>query len=105
MEEICIQLYTDPETKRRIELRATKYDVAIAEYCLTVIQRQLEEDELLETYRVDIPGTSRLDERFFSSLQALQEKIKVRRGGQPIDIDRIMSEMRDERENEIHGLR
>lgn len=39
-EEICIQLYTDPETKRRIELRATKYDVAIAEYCLTAIQRQ-----------------------------------------------------------------
>lgn len=105
MEDFCIKLYTDPDTKRRIELRAAKYDVAIAEYCLTAIQRQLEEDELLETYRVDIPGTSGLDERFFSSLQELQEKIKVRRRGQPIDIDRIMSKMRDERENEILGLR
>jgi hypothetical protein len=105
MDEKCIQLFTDPETEWRIELVAAKRDVAVAEYCLAAIQRQLVEDEQLERYRLDIPGRSGLDEEFFRSLQTLREKIKVRRGGQPIDIYRIMTQMRDERENEILGMK
>ena len=105
MEENCIKLLPDTETERRIELVAVKRDVTVAEYCLAAIQRQLAEDEQLERFRLDIPGRSGVDEEFFRSLQALREKTKVRREGQPIDVDRIMTQMRDERDNEILGLR
>jgi uncharacterized protein (DUF1778 family) len=105
MEKQRIQVYADPEIKRRIELAAAKYNMAVTEYCLSAIQRQLEDDDLLEAEEVTIPVNPTLSEEFIASLQALQEKIKARRRGQPIDIDPIMDEMRDERDNELIGLR
>ena len=105
MEEHCIQLFTDPETERRLEVVASKRDVAVAEYCLAAIKRQLVEDEQLEAYRSTGVGRSEVDEAFFDSLKALREKISKRRSGNPIEVDRVISQIREERENEIHGLR
>ena len=44
----CIQVYTDPETKRRVELAAAKHEISVTEYCFEAIQQQLAEDDLLE---------------------------------------------------------
>lgn len=105
MEKKRIQVYADPETKRRIELAAAKYNVPVTEYCLSAIQQQLADDDLLEEERVMISVKPTLEENFIDSLQALQDKIKARRRGQPIDIDRMMEEMREERDDELLGLR
>lgn len=105
MEKETIRIHADPETTRRIELAAALNNVAMADYCLTAIRRQLAEDDLLEQHRPEIPVRPKADEKFIRNLQTLREKINARRGGQPIDVDRIMSEMRDEREHEILGLR
>jgi hypothetical protein len=105
MEKQRIQVYADPEMKRRIELAAAKYHVPVTEYCLNAIQQQLADDDLLEEARVTISVKPTLDEDFIASLEALQAKIKARRGGQPIDLDRIMEEMRAERDDELMGLR
>ena len=87
MERQRIQVYTDAETKRRIELAAAKYNVAVTEYCLDAIRQQLADDDLLEVDQVTIPIKPTLDAEFIAGLEALQEKIKARRGGRPIDID------------------
>jgi uncharacterized protein (DUF1778 family) len=36
-----IQVYADPETKRRIELAAAKHETSVTEYCLAAIEQQL----------------------------------------------------------------
>ena len=105
MEPHCIQLFTDPETERRLEVVASKRDVAVAEYCLEAIKRQLVEDEQLEAFRSTGLGRSEVDESFFDSLQALREKIGKRRKGKPIEVDSVISQIREERDDEIYGLR
>ena len=105
MEEHCIRLFIDPESERRLEVVASKRDVAVADYCLAAIKRQLVEDEQLEDCRPSGAGKSEVDEAFFDSLQALREKISKRRNGKLIEVDRVISQMREEREDEIYGLR
>lgn len=105
MEKKRIQVYADPEIKRRIELAAAKYNIPVTEYCLNAIQQQLADDDLLETEQVTISVSPTLDEDYIDRLVALREKIKARRDGQPIDIDRFIEEMRTERDDELLGLR
>jgi len=40
-----------------------------------------------------------------TDLRTLRGKILARRGGKPIDIDRILEEMREERDYELTGVR
>lgn len=81
-----IQVYTDPETKRRIELAAAKHDIPVTEYCLEAIKQQLAEDDMLESEQVTIPvQTDGAD--LISELRALREAILADRGGEVIDID------------------
>ena len=101
MEKQRIQFYTDPETKRRIEVAAAKYNIPVSEYCLHAVRLQLEDDELQGEDQMD---TYTLDETYIDTLRALQEQIKQERGGELIDIDRFIEEMREERDREISGL-
>jgi hypothetical protein len=104
MEKLCIQVYADPETKRRIELAAAKYNVPVTEYCLSAIQQQLADDELLEQEQIDIPiAPTKQNNNLIATLDALHERILARRGGRPIDID-ILEQVRDERENELLSM-
>jgi hypothetical protein len=100
-----IQVYADEELKRRIELAAARYNVPVTEYCLTAIQQQLADDDLLEEEQIAIPIKPSNDETLIADLRALQEKIKTRRGGKPIDLDRILEELRSERDYELSGVR
>ncbi|MFL7809775.1 MAG: hypothetical protein AB8I80_14160, partial [Anaerolineae bacterium] len=43
-----IQVYTDEETKRRIELAAVRQNIAVTEYRLRAIEQRLAEDDMLE---------------------------------------------------------
>lgn len=99
-----IQVYTDPETKRRIELAATKHDLAVTEYCLEAIRQYLTEDDILEQEKIEIPIRQR-EENLVADLRALQEAILASRGGKPLDIDAVIEQVREEREEEILGLR
>jgi len=105
MEKQRIQVYADEEMKRRIELAAAKYNVPVTQYCLTAIQQQLSDDDLLEAQQVTLSVRTTLDEDFIAGLQALQEKIKARRHGRPIDIDHVIEELRAERDDDLFGLR
>jgi uncharacterized protein (DUF1778 family) len=105
MDKQRIQVYAEPDTKRRIELAAAKYNVPVTEYCLEAIRLQLADDDLLEAENVTLSITPTLDEALIDRLGALQARIKARRGGQPIDIDRIMEEMRSERDDKLLSLR
>jgi uncharacterized protein (DUF1778 family) len=104
MEKKRIQVYADETMKRRIELAAAKHHMAVTEYCLQAITQQLADDEMLEAEQFTLTVSPALSEEFIANLRALQAKIKARRGGQPIDIDRIMQEMREERDRELTGL-
>ena len=107
MEKQRIQVYANEALKRRIELAAAKYNMPVTAYCLQAITQQLADDDLLEEAQVTIAinPNKQTDETLIADLRALQEKIKKRRGGKPIDLERILEEMREEREYELSGLR
>jgi uncharacterized protein (DUF1778 family) len=99
-----IQVYTDAETKRRIELAAARRDVAVTQYCLEAIMQQLAEDDLLEREQIEIPVKPTQAEDLIAELRALQEQIKAERDGQLIDVDRALEQTREERDYELTGL-
>ena len=103
MEKQRIQVYADPEMKRRIELAAAKYNVPVTEYCLNAIQQQLADDEVLEEEKIAIPVKPTPSEDWLAGLDELHEKILARRGGRPIEID-ILEQVREERDYELTGL-
>jgi hypothetical protein len=107
MEKQRIQVYADPETKRRIELAAAKYNVPVTEYCLSAIQQQLADDDLLEATKVEITITpvKQDDDTFIADLRALHQEILVYRKGELIDVDTELEKMREERDYELTGLR
>lgn len=100
-----IQVYADPETKRRIELAAARRDIPVTRYCLEAIHQKLAEDDMLEREKIEIPIKPAAGEDLIAGLRALHEKIKARRGGKLIDVDRILDQVREERDHEILGLR
>jgi hypothetical protein len=98
-----IQVYTDPEMKRRIELAAARWNVAVTHYCLEAIQERLEEEEMLEKERIEIPVKPEQNEDLLADLRALREKVLIRREGRPITRD-VLNELREERDHELGGL-
>ncbi len=91
-----IQVYTDPEMKRRIELTAARLDVPVTQYCLEAIKQRLEDEELLDKEMIDIPANpEREDVDVIADLRTLRERILERRGGQPITRD-ILDELQEE---------
>lgn len=100
-----IQVYADEETKRRVELAAAKYDVPITEYCLKAIRKQLAEDEVLQQVTIEIPVEPRLTEDLVAQIRELSERIRARRSGEPVDVVGIIEQMREERVDELLGMR
>jgi hypothetical protein len=105
MERKRIQVYADRATKRRIELAAAQHDVAVTEYCLEAIKQQLLEDDLLEAETVEIPIKPARETGLIAELRTQHQEIKAHRRGKPIDVDRVLGQVREEREHELHGLR
>jgi len=52
MDKKRIQVYAEPEMKRRIELAAAKYNIPVTEYCLSAIQQQRADDASLLSFEV-----------------------------------------------------
>lgn len=104
MDKRRIQVYTDPETKRRVELAAAKHDMAVTAYCLEAIRQQLLEDDLLEAEQVEISIKPATDTHLIEDLRTLQADILARRGGRPITVD-IVEQVRAERDDELVGMR
>ena len=101
-----IQVYTDPETKRRIELAAAKYNLAVTAYCLEAIRRQLLEDDVLEREQIEIP-IRKPEKDMLADLRALREAILADRGGKPLEVDlaALIKQMRKERDEKLSSLR
>jgi hypothetical protein len=99
-----LQIYIDAETKRRIELAAAKHNMPITSYCLTAIQQQLEEDGVEVDDQVPTSEQTEFQE-LIADIQELQERILRRRGGKPIDVDALLDQLREERDEESLGLR
>jgi len=104
MDKKRIQVYANEEMKRRIELAAAKHNLAVTEYCLTAIQQQLADDDCLEEQQIVVPLKATQDATLITDLVALQARIKARRGGKPIDLERIMEDLRAERDYELTSL-
>ncbi len=100
-----IQVYTDPETKRRIDLAAAKYDASVTDYCFTAIRERLAEDDVMEHEQIEIAIKRSHDTNLIADLRALREKIKVARDGRPLDLDSIFDELHEERDRELLGVR
>ncbi|MBC7238511.1 MAG: hypothetical protein H5T71_00205 [Chloroflexi bacterium] len=102
-----IQVYTDPETKRRIELAAAKHELAVTDYCLQAIKQYLVEDDVLERESIEIPIRPTRGVDFLTELRKLREAILADRGGKPIDVDiaAFIDQMRQERNEELTGVR
>ena len=100
-----IQVYADEELKRRIELAAIRREVAVTQYCLEAIKQQLDEDDMLETERIEISVAPRSrDDQLIRNLRALRDDILISRGGRPIEVD-VVTLIREEREGDLLGLR
>jgi len=101
-----IQVYTDPETKRRIELAAAKQQTSVTEYCLAAIEQQLADDDILEREQIDIPVTStQLEATLIADLRQLRARISADRRGAAIDLDSLFDELHDERDHELFSMR
>lgn len=107
MEKARIQFYADAETKRRIKLAAARQGMPINEYCLAAVQQQLAEDEVTEaegqTSRVYTDVHADGEDHLLVDLRALRHRILTRRGGKLVDLD-LISQVRDERDEELTGL-
>lgn len=99
-----IQVYADEETKRRVELAAARHDVPVTQYCLAAIEQQLAEDDLLEREQIEIAIKPPEREDLIAELQALHEDILTYRNGEPLDVDRALEAVREERDDELIGL-
>jgi hypothetical protein len=103
MDKQRIQVYDDPEMKRRIVLAAAKHNVPVTEYCLDAIEQRLADEGLLEEENIEIPvRPMQQDDTLFDDMRALRERILARRGGKPIEID-ILELVRSERDDELTG--
>jgi len=101
-----IQVYTDPETKRRIELAAAKHETSVTEYCLAAIAQQLIDDDMLEPEQIDIPVTpTQIGSDLITNLRQLRARITADCGGESIDLDSLLEELHDERDYELFGMR
>ena len=105
MAKTRIQVYADVETKRRVELAAARQDIAVTQYCLEAIRQQLAEDDMLEPERIEIPVKPDGGEDLIPNLRALHEEIKAYRRSKSIDVDQELEQMREERDDELTGLR
>jgi hypothetical protein len=106
MEKRRIQVYADPEMKRRVELAAAKHGMPVTEYCLTAIQQKLADDDLLDQAEVAITVIpSKPDDTLIADLRDLRAAILADRGGKLIDVDGILEQLREERDDELSGLR
>lgn len=99
-----IQVYTDDETKRRIDVAAMIRQTSVTEYCLEAIRQQLAEDDLLEQAAVEVTFHPIGAFDIGADLRALREGILARRGGREIELD-ILDQVRAERDDELLGLR
>lgn len=100
-----IQVYAEPELKRRIELAAAKRDTPVTQYCLDAIVQQLADDDVLEQSQVTINVHPGSDDTLIADLRALHDRILTRRVGKLIDVDTIMEQVRNERDDELLSLR
>ncbi|MCW5848470.1 MAG: hypothetical protein KIT87_00015 [Anaerolineae bacterium] len=98
-----IQVYTDPETKQRIERAAAKRELAVTEYCLAAIEQQLIEDNMLEEAQASVSTTPAIETDLLADLQTLRDKIQARRRGQLIDVAAAVEQAREERDQEIYN--
>jgi uncharacterized protein (DUF1778 family) len=99
-----IQVYADPEIKRRIELAAARRDMPVTQYCLNAIRQKLAEGDMLERETVETPIKQAKNEVLIANLRALREEILASRGGKLIDVDRVLDQLREERDQEILDL-
>jgi hypothetical protein len=99
-----IQIYVDDETLRRIELAAAKHNIPITTYGLNAIQQQLEEDNIEVTEPASDLEQAEFQE-LLTDLRGLHERILQKRGGQPVDVDALLEQLREERDEEALGLR
>lgn len=99
-----IQIYADDETMRRVELAAEKHNLPVTTYCLTAIQQQLDEDGIHINDQVNRSEQAQFQE-LIVEIRELQERILHERGGQPVDVDALLEELREERDEEALGLR
>lgn len=106
MEKQRIQFYTDPETKRRIESAAAKYNIPVSESCLHAVRLQLMQDAWAEDAETPAPvvPTKRTNDTLIADLQALRESILAERSGRPIDVDDYIEQTRAGRDHELMGL-
>ena len=100
-----IQVYADTETKRRIEVAALRRNVPVTEYCLGAIRQRLAEDGVLEADHVRISVSPDHSADTVDALRSLHEQILADRDGELIDLDDVLDQVRQERENEILRLR
>jgi hypothetical protein len=99
-----IQIYADDETIRRVEVAAQKHNLPVSTYCLAAVQLQLEEDGIEASEQVDESDPAQFQE-LIAEIRDLQERILRERAGQPVDVDSLLEELREERDEETLGLR
>ena len=99
-----IQVYADDEMKRRIELAAAKVDLPVTEYCMQAIRQRLMDDDMLERAKIEIFVNPYQQEYQIDRLRTLHARILMNRRGSLIDIDSILSTVREERDYELTSM-
>lgn len=69
------------------------------------MEQWLAEDDILAAEEVTIAVALKAYEQIEPALRTLRESIQVYRQGAPLDVDALMDDIRDERDEGILGLR
>ncbi len=99
-----IQVHADENMRRRLTLAAAKEGVPVHQYCLAAIRERLAQDDLLED-EIEMAGAPAQGEHLMVELTRLHQDILSYRDGELLDIDAELEATREERDEELIGLR
>lgn len=103
MEKEVIEIYADPELKRRVEMAAAKHNLPVADYLLDAIEQKLADEGVVDEKVNGSPtALEKKDDTLLDEMRELRERILARRGGKPIEID-ALELIRSERDDELIG--
>lgn len=105
MEKQRVHLYTDSETKRRIELAAHRHSLSLTDYCMRAIRRQLVDDGITQSSAAQEEHTARVEDALLDEVRALHQEIRNHRHGAGIGVDEELNQLREERDHDLSGLR
>jgi len=92
-----IQVYVDAETKKRIELGASRRDTSVTKFCLEAIKTRLDEANILYKEEITVPvDRTKQQLTVLDEITRSREETLQKRDGELMEVDSVIRSLRDE---------